>query len=141
MSDALAPIKGRLAKCVRLFGSDERGNARTMTERALASVGANWTDLGDWIENSYSESEMLELDAAVRKEERARAPQSNGHIVLPEVSEMAQYCHDRLGQLKDDKQREFVSDMRACTQRGMRLSLGRLAYLASIYIKHGGKIT
>jgi hypothetical protein len=72
----LAPIKDRLAKCIRLFGSAERANARIMTERALRSVGANWTDLGDWIEHSYSEDEMLEMVATVRKEERARAPQS-----------------------------------------------------------------
>ena len=33
---------------------------------------------------------MLQFDAAIRKEERARAPQINGHIVLPEASEMAE---------------------------------------------------
>jgi hypothetical protein len=69
----LTPIKERLAKCVRLFGSAERANARSMTERALASVGASWTDLGDWIENSYSEEEMLELSLSfARKKEHAR---------------------------------------------------------------------
>jgi hypothetical protein len=79
----LAPIKERLAKCIRLFGSAERANARTMTERALESIGASWTDLGDWIEHSYSEAELCELVDTVRKQERTRAPQSNGHIVLP----------------------------------------------------------
>jgi hypothetical protein len=140
----LAPIKDRLAKCIRLFGSAERANARTMTERALASVGANWTDPGDWIENSFSEEEILEAVDVVRKEERQRAqqnvPQSNGHIVLPEPSEMAQYCHARLSRLKDDKQREFVSNMFEVTQRGENLSLGRLGYLVSIYIQIGGRI-
>lgn len=137
----LAPIKERLAKCIRLFGSAERANARIMTERALASVGANWTDLGDWIEHSYSEDEMLEMVATVRKEEHARAPQSNGHIVLPEVSEMAEYCHQRLNRLKDDKQRDFISDMYVITRRRMNLSPGRLGYLASIYIQIGGKVS
>jgi hypothetical protein len=136
----LAPVKERLAKCIRLFGSAERANARTMTERALESVGASWTDLGDWIEHSYSEDEMLEMVATIRKEERARAPQSNGHIMLPEASKMAEYCHERLGQLNDDKQRNFVSDMYVITQRGMNLSLKRLGYLASIYIQIGGRI-
>jgi hypothetical protein len=136
----LAPVKERLAKCIRLFGSAERANARTMTERTLASIGASWTDLGDWIEHSYSENEMLEMVAAVREEERARAPQHNGHIALPEPSAMAQYCHARLAQLKDDKQRDFVNDMVVITQRGMSLSRGRLGYLASIYIQIGGKI-
>jgi hypothetical protein len=136
----LAPVKDRLAKCIRLFGSAERANARIMTERALASVGASWTDLGDWIENSFSEDEMLEMVATVRKEEHARAPQSNGHIVLPEASEMAEYCHERLNRLKDNKQRDFVSEMYVITRRRMSLSLGRLGYLASIYIQIGGRI-
>jgi hypothetical protein len=136
----LAPVKGRLAKCIRLFGSAERANARNMTERALASVGASWTDLGDWIEHSYSEDEMLEVVATIRKEERARMPHHNGHFMLPEASEMAEYCHERLGRLKDDKQRDFVGDMYVITRRGVSLSLGRLGYLASIYIQIGGKI-
>jgi hypothetical protein len=136
----LAPIKDRLAKCIRLFGSAERANARIMTERALRSVGANWTDLGDWIEHSYSEDEMLEMVATVRKEERARAPQSNGHIVLPEPSEMAEYCHQRPNRLKDDAQREFINEMYVKTRQGINLKLGTLGYLASIYIKLGGRI-
>jgi hypothetical protein len=100
-----------------------------MTERALESIGASWTDLGDWIEHSYSEDEMLEMVAAIRKEERACAPQSNGHIMLPEASEMAQYCRERLNRLKDDKQRNFVADMYVITRREMNLSLGRLGIL------------
>ena len=42
--------------------------------------------------------------------------------------------------LKDDKQREFVSEMFEVTQRGESLSLGRLGYLVSIYIQIGGRI-
>jgi hypothetical protein len=146
----LAPIKERLAKCIRLFGSAERANARIMTERALASVGASWTDLGDWIEHSYSEDEMAEFAQAVRAEgveagikigmTRASNGGGNGHLSLPKPSDMAQYCHDRLNQLKDDKQREFVNDMYAITRRARNLSLGRLGYLASIYIQIGGRI-
>jgi hypothetical protein len=136
----LAPVKDRLAKCIRLFGSAERANARIMTERTLAAVGASWTDLGDWIEKSYSEDEMLEMVAAIRKEERARVPQSNGHIVLPEPSAMAQYCHERLSRLKDDAQRDFIREMLVKTGRGINLQRGTLGYLASIYIKHGGRM-
>jgi hypothetical protein len=147
----LAPVKERLAKCIRLFGSAERASARTMTERALASVGASWTDLGDWIEHSYSEAEMCELVAAVRKDAvdegikiamvRVQArTRSNGHIMLPEPSEMAEYCHQRPSQLKDDAQREFISEMYVKTRRGINLRRGTLGYLASIYIKLGGRI-
>jgi hypothetical protein len=53
---------------------------------------------------------------------------------------MAEYCHERLGRLKDDKQREFIGDMYLITRRGRNLSLGRLGYLASIYIQIGGRI-
>jgi hypothetical protein len=143
MGADLAPIKERLAKCIRLFGSVERANARIMTERALASIGASWTDLGDWIERSYSEDEMQQIALAMRKkgvEEGIKiGQQSNGHISLPEASEMAEYCHERL-HLRDDKQREFIGDMYLITRRGRNLSLGRLGYLASIYIQIGGRI-
>jgi hypothetical protein len=122
-----------------------------MTGRALESVGASWTDLGNWIENSYSENEMLEAIAAARqdgiqegikigKAQTQAQAQNNGHIVLPEPSEMAEYCHDRLSRLKDDKQRDFVRDMHTMTQQGIHLSRGRLGYLASIYIQIGGRI-
>ena len=70
----------------------------------------------------------------------ARKSNGNGHITLPEPSEMAEYCHDRLSRLKDDKQREFVADIYTLTRRKMSLSLGRLGYLVSIYIQHGGRI-
>lgn len=114
-----------------------------MTARALASVGASWTDLGDWIEHSYSEEEMLQAVEAIRKEEHQRAQQtvarSNGHLVLPEPSEMAEYCHQRPNRLKDDAQREFINEMYVKTRRGINLKLGTLGYLASIYIKLGGR--
>jgi hypothetical protein len=133
----LAPIRDRLAKCIRLFGSAERANARLMTERALASIGASWTDLGDWIETSFSEKEMREFEAFVRKEEQARAPQSNGHLVLPEDAEMADYCYARRGQL-EAKHHEFVDNMRIRT-RHRAVSLKERGYLASLYIRLGGR--
>jgi hypothetical protein len=140
----LAPIKERLAKCIRLFGSAERANARLMTERALASVGASWTDLGDSIEHSYSEDEMQQIASVMRKrgiEEGTKiGQQSNGHIVLPEPAEMAEYCHQRPHRLKDDAQRQFIDEMYVKTRRGINLQLGTLGYLASIYIKLGGRI-
>jgi hypothetical protein len=70
---------------------------------------------------------------------RANSGSGNGHLSLPQPSDMAQYCHDRLNRLKDDKQREFISDMYLITRRGAGLSLGRLGYLASIYIQIGGR--
>ena len=63
----------------------------------------------------------------------------NGYFNLPKPLEMAEFCHGQLGRLKDDKQREFISDMFLMTRRGMGLSLGRLGYLASLYIQIGGR--
>jgi hypothetical protein len=154
----LAPIKERLAKCIRLFGSAERANARNMTERTLVSIGASWSDLGNWIENGgmdsegkYTETEMQEFSLAIRKQgveegikigmARAQAQQqSNGHIVLPEPSEMAEYCHQQPNRLKDDAQRKFIDEMHVKTRAGINLKRGTLGYLASIYIKLGGRI-
>jgi hypothetical protein len=151
----------KVAQLVRLFGTTERGervSAWHALERMMASTGVNWSDVGNWIEQSgepddgkYNEAEMAEFAQAARAEGveagikigKARAQtqqQSNGHVVLPEPAEMAEYCHERLGRLKDDKQREFVSNMYVITRRARSLSLGRLGYLASIYIQIGGRI-
>ena len=133
----LAPVRERLAKCIRLFGSAERANARTMTERALAGVGATWTDLGDWIEHSYSEEELLELIEVVRKEERARAPQRNGHTVLREDSEMADYCCVRRSELEAEHH-DFIDRMPSRTRHRRPLSPKERGYLVSLYIQLGG---
>ena len=116
----------------------------------MQNEGVNWTDIGDVIENGgdddgkYTETEMCEVAQAARAEGvdegiklgMARASNGgNGQITLPKPSEMAQYCHDRLHRLKDDKQRDFVSDMCVVTQRRTNLSKGQLAWLASIYIQ------
>ena len=147
----LAPIKERLAKCIRLFGSAERANARNMTERALASVGASWTDLGDWFEQSkYTADQLHQYGEAMRAEgvevgikigeARKSNGGGNGHLMLPKPSEMAEYCQQRPNQLKDDAQRKFINEMYASTQRGRTPPRGPLGYLASIYIKLNGRI-
>jgi hypothetical protein len=126
--------------------------------RTMDSENISWADVGNWIERprgsgcddgKYTEAEMLEFAQAARVEgmetgikigmARAANGSGNGQLTLPEPVEMARYCCDRLGRLKDDKQRDFVGDMYAITQRGMRLSPGRLGYLVSIYIQIGGR--
>ena len=73
------PNKKRIAKLVRQFGAAERGvraNAWRATERALEDMGANWSDVGNWIEgddeptgpNKYTEAEMQEYGQAMRAE-------------------------------------------------------------------------
>jgi hypothetical protein len=151
----LGASKKRIAQLFRLLGSSG-GDAFAALERAMHSAGITWTDIGDIIEHGderdedkYTESELHEYGQILRaqgveagiKIGLARASNSggNGSFTLPKPVAMAQYCHERLGRLKDDKQRDFVSDMYLITQRGVRLSPGRLGYLASIYIQMGGR--
>lgn len=130
----------------------------------MRSEGVSWSDIGNVVERGFkytepelqdggkfTEQEMQEFGQAVRAEAieagiaigLARGGNSsgkgNGHLTLPGPAAMAEYCHARLGQMKDDKQRDFVSDMYVVTRRGARLSPGRLGYLTSIYIQIGGK--
>ena len=138
----LAPVKERLAKCIRLFGSAERANARTMTERALESVGANWTDLGDWIEHSYNEQEMLEMAAAIRKDERAReCRRATATSCCLRPSKMAEFCHERLVSI-EGRQAARVCRRHVCDHAAGDEPIieERLGYLVSIYIQIGGRI-
>ena len=129
----------------------ERRNAFAALERAMQNDGVTWNDIGDAVAGNdldagkYTETEMQEVALAARAEgvetgikmgvARASNGNGNGQLTLPKPSEMAQYCHDRLHRLKDDKQRDFVSDMCVVTQRRTSLSKGQLAWLASIYIQ------
>jgi hypothetical protein len=151
----LGPNKKRIAQLLRLLSSSggERRNAFAALERFIQSHGISWSDIGNAIEcdadGKYTQEEMQEFFTAARKEgieagikiglTRAQArQQSNGHIVLPEPAEMAQYCHERLNRLKNDNERDFVSDAYFRTRRGIRLTLPKLGFLASLYIKNGG---
>jgi hypothetical protein len=153
----LGPNKKRIAQLLRMLGSSggERRNAFAALERVMHSEGISWSDVGNWIEHGgvqddgkYTEAEMQEFAQVARTEgveagikigmTRANNRGGNSHLTLPKPFAMAEYCHDRLGRLKDDKQRDFVNDMLAITRRGVNLSPRRLGYLASIYIQIGG---
>jgi hypothetical protein len=147
----------RIAQLTRMLGSRgrERRNAFAALERFMHSHGISWSDLGNAIERNtdgkYTEDEMQQFALAVRKEGieegikigivRGQAQQhSNGHIVLPEASEMAEYCHQRPSRL-NDRERNFISEVYERTRRRTNLPRGTLGYLASVYIKHGGSIS
>jgi hypothetical protein len=151
----------RIAQLARMVGSigGERRNAFAALEQTMRSEGITWTDIGNAIqrgpngdsEGKYTETEMQEFAQALRAEGveagikvgMARAQtqqQSNGHVVLPEPAEMADFCHQRQNRLKNDWQRDFVADIYAITRRRTNLSLPRLANLAKIYIEIGGRI-
>ena len=153
--------KKRMAQFFRLLGSSSEGERRaafTALLREMQKAGVSWTDIGDVIaagsepgcgDGKYTDAEMCEVAQVARAEgieagikmgvARASNGNGNGQLTLPKPTEMAEYCHDRLHQLKDDKQRDFVCDMCVVTQRRTHLSRGQLAYLASVYIQTGGK--
>ena len=153
----LGSNKKRIAQLFRMLGTSggERRNAFAALERAMQSEGVTWNDIGDVIaggghdDGKYTETEMQELAQAARAEgveagikmgtARASNGSGNGQLTLPKPFEMAQYCYDRLHRLKDNNQRDFVSDIYVIAQRGANLSPGRLGYLASIYIQIGGR--
>lgn len=150
----------RVAQLVRLFNTTERGervSAWHALVRTMGSENVSWSDVGNWIEHGsgcddgkFTEAEMLEFAQAARAEgveagikiglARAGNGSGNGQLTLPQPLEMAEYCHQRAGQLKDDKQRDFISDMRRVTVRRLPLSRPRLGYLISIYVQVGGRI-
>jgi hypothetical protein len=147
----------RIAQLVRMLGSsgNERRVAFAALERTMQNEGVSWSDIGNIIEQNadgkYTEEELQEYGQALRAEgveagikigqARASNGGGNGHLMLPSPAEMAGFCYGRRGQLKDDKQREFINDMRRLTLFNRVLSPGRLGYLASIYIQNGGKLT
>ena len=148
--------RGRIAQCIRHLGAAERGVkvvAWGVLVRTMESDGSTFNDIGNWIDDSertYSEEELQEFGQAHRAEGveagikigMARAASNgrgNGHLSLPPPKEMAEFCNDRLSQLKDDAQRKFVTEMFLITRRGLSPQRGSLGYLISIYVKHGGK--
>jgi hypothetical protein len=152
----LGPNKKRIAQLFRMLGSSggERRNAWSVLERVMRGEGISWTDIGDVIElGKYTENEMQEYSQFARAEgveagikigmARASNGGGNGQLTLPSPAEMADFCHARRGQLKDDSQREFIDEMVVSTRNQTflryRLKAGTLGYLASLYIKHGGK--
>jgi hypothetical protein len=121
----LDPNWKRIAQLTRMLGSrgGERRNAFAALERTMQSERITWSDYGNRIEHGRAQQH------------------SNGHIMLPGPSEMAEYCQQRPNRLKDDAQRRFIDEMYVKTRRGINLQRGTLGYLASIYIKLGGSIS
>lgn len=150
------PNKKRIAQLARMLGSNggERKNAWTALERAMHSEGFSWSDIGNCIEQcddgKFTEAEMLEFAQVARAEgveagikigmARAGNGSGNGGLALPPPTVMAEHCHQQLGRLKNDWQRDFVADIFVLTRHTRNLSRSRLANLAKIYIEIGGSI-
>ena len=162
MADLSPKQKKRIAQFLRLLSSKggERRNAYTALERFMQSESITWSDIGNELElekrNADSEGKYTEIELQQFGQERLAegvekgikigvaqaqtSARSNGHMTLPEPVQMAEYCYQRPNQLKDDAQRKFIDETYTRLLRGTNLYRGPLGYLASIYIKLGGKI-
>ena len=156
----LGPNKKRIAQLFACW-APAAASAATRSLRWSAhaeSEGISWSDIGDvdrerWRcdDGKYTE----ERNAGIRPRPPARKGSRQGSRSAWRARAMGRQWSGHAAaslrrwrstatsgsrRLKDDKQREFVSDMYVITQRGTNLSLGRLGYLASIYIQLGGRI-
>jgi hypothetical protein len=152
----LVPIAGKLAKLIRLLGSNRPGEVAATVEalnRTLQTVGADIHDVADRIEHSsngaLSEHEMKEIyDAGIKEgirriEHKLRNQASHGApqslaIQFPAARDMAMYCYQRIDQL-NEWESEFITNMASWT-RIKPLSLKQQAHLEKIYIKLRGRI-
>ena len=154
----LTPIAEKLAKVVRMFGSDNpnlRAEAWKALVRTLNTFGADFNDLGDRIEHAgngaLSEAEMQEIyDAGIKEGERRAAyiqrsqnqARTTHHGVFqlqfPPARDMAAFCYQRIDDL-NDWESEFVTNMASWT-RVKPLSLKQQAHLEKIYLKLGGEV-
>jgi len=149
----LSPIAAKVAKLVRMFGSDkpnEKALAWKALVRTLNTFGADFNDLGDRIEHAgngtLSETEMQEIyDAGLKEGERrteylrSQTPAHNGtRPQFPSAIDMALYCYQRIDNC-NDWEAEFATNMASWTRR-RPLSVKQQARLEELYLKLGGRI-
>jgi hypothetical protein len=151
----LTPIAEKLAKVVRMFGSDNpnlRAEAWKALVRTLKTFGADFNDLGDRIEHAgngaLTEAEQQEVyDAGIKEGERRTEylrgqsqPRYHGALQLqfPPARDMAAFCYQRINDL-NEWESEFTINMVSWT-RVKPLSPKQQAHLEKIYLKLGGEV-
>lgn len=150
MSDALAPIAGKLAKFIRMLSSDQDGDviaAAHAIMRALRGAGADIHALAGRIEKPngrLSEMEMKRLyNAGYHDGMRAAEDKKfglgdfhniDGTLDWHEISLFCQRRSDRLC----EKERTFINDMAAGTVWGREPSEKQIKWLKSLFYKLGG---
>jgi hypothetical protein len=154
----LGPNKKLTAKLLRSLGTNIPNERRTVWIK-LHDAKVSWCDVGDAYEcygeprpddGKFTEAELQEYGQAMRAEgveagikigqARARNGSSNGHgYTLPEAAVMVEYCHQQLGWLRSDTERDFIDRVYPRIKRGINLSLRELGFLMSVYTKTGGK--
>jgi hypothetical protein len=150
----LTPIAAKLAKCIRLLGSDRKGDiaaAFHALKRTLESAGADFNDLGNRVEQPrLDEADMqaiLERGKEIGRQEvhaagngHGTASFSNGHGNVPSVEDMVQFCFDRVDRLAREKDRDFILDIhrRAIWRRGATPK--QQSWIEDLYVQCGGSL-
>ena len=146
----LAPVADKLGKLIRMLSSDRDGEvvaAAHAIKRTLQSAGADVHTLAGLIEkpsSGLSETDVRRIyDAGfqdgLRKAEDAQHGDRTFRNVdgTPDWKEVAQFCHERVNQLRPNEQ-QFVNDMAGRTMwREPSEKQGK--WLLSIFYKLGGR--
>jgi hypothetical protein len=143
VSDALAPIAGRLAKLIRLLASDKNGElvaAVHAIKRTLESGGLDLHTLADGIEQSngkkFTEEEAREIYQRGVEDGRkaAEAPVNFSTVGEPSWNDIACECEANAARLSPREQ-EFVRDMCSWTVNSGTPTEKQAKWLRSIWAR------
>jgi hypothetical protein len=143
---ALDPIAEKLRRCLRHLASDSEGEvvaaARALT-RTLKGAGLDIHALADSIGaingKTFNEEDLLEVYrrgvADGRREAEGEPTFHNVEHEEPTWHEIACECARHSGQLRGDRERQFVNDMVRRTVRSGELTEKQANWLRSIYTR------
>jgi hypothetical protein len=143
VSDALAPIAGKLAKLIRLLASDKDGElvaAVHAIKRTLESCGLDMHALADGVEGTngkkFTEQDALEIYQRGVEDGRktAEAPVSFSTVGEPSWNDIARECEANAARLSPREQ-EFVRDMCSWTVNGGMPTEKQAKWLRSIWAR------
>jgi hypothetical protein len=127
----LAPIAPRLARLVRLLGSDKPGEvaaAVAALRRTLGGIGADLNDFGDVIENGTEKP---------KAKRAAEDKQHNGNVQKLDWYTIAVFCQHRDERLLH-RERMFINDMASRTVFRDQTKKQQ-KWLWSMFLRLGGK--
>jgi hypothetical protein len=158
MSSLNEPLAKKIARLLRLFGSDFEGeavNALMAMKRLITNEGLSFNDIATLIENHQGEIEekkYSDADATViyaKGVEQGRAEAASRGTILPEDFyhedgsprwlEIAVWCQERSTRLRP-KEQEFIDDMAGRLQwAGRKPTEKQGQWLLSIFFQLGGR--
>jgi hypothetical protein len=135
-TDLDIPVAERLAKLIRLLGSDREGEVLAAAAALKRVLKENGSDLHDFADRLTAERETKPLDKAFADGFRAGyhaaeedAPTGN---VVAEWHDIAKYCAAQIDRLQPHE-RDFVEQMVGWTRRGREPSEKQGRWLDGLY--------